>query len=69
MSVKTIHYVGFRDDAFKRAYRIFGGPVFIHRFFDARVFTDVGDDDVVIFGDKYKYTDYVYDDSFGFGLN
>ncbi len=46
-----------------RAHRIFGGPVMIHRDYDDRVFTEVGDDDVVIFGPKYKYCPYVWDAS------
>ena len=49
---RTVHYVGFRGDEYVRAYRIFGGPVMIHKVYDDRVFTEVGDDDVVIFGPK-----------------
>lgn len=31
---RVIHYIGFRDDAFLRAYRIYGGPAMIHRVND-----------------------------------
>ena len=60
---RCIHYVGFRGDEFVRAYRIWGGPVIIHRDYDDRVFTEVGEDDVVIFGPKYKYCPWVWDAS------
>ena len=48
--MRCVHYVGFRGDEYVRARRIFGGPIFIHLHYDARVFTEVGDDDIVIFG-------------------
>jgi len=35
----------------------------IHRDYDDRVFSEVGDDDVVIFGPKYKKLPYVWDAS------
>jgi hypothetical protein len=46
-----------------RAHRVFGGPAMIHRDYDARVFTEVGDSDVVVFGPKSTYTNYVWDAS------
>ena len=60
---RTVHYVGFRGDEFVRARRIWGGPVMIHRVYDALVFTEVGDQDIVIFGPKSQYTEYVWDAS------
>lgn len=45
----TVHYVGFRDDAYLRAFRVFGGPAFIHRWWDRRAQRDIGEDDVVVF--------------------
>lgn len=47
--MRCVHYVGFRDDRFLNAYRVFGGPVFIHRVWDRRAFREIGDDDVVVF--------------------
>ena len=61
--MKTIHYVGFRGDEYVRAYRIWGGPVMIHKVYDERVFTEVGEEDIVIFGPQYKYSHYVWDAS------
>ena len=61
--MRTVHYVGFRGDEYARAHRIFGGPVMIHRDYDDRVFSEVGDSDVVFFGPIYKYCPYVWDAS------
>jgi hypothetical protein len=44
-----VHYVGFRDDRYWNAYRIFGGPRVIHRRWDFYATRDVGPDDIVIF--------------------
>jgi hypothetical protein len=49
--VRAVHYVGFKDDRFLIARRTFGGPVFIHRWWDLRAQRDVGDDDLVVFAD------------------
>lgn len=48
---RCIHYVGFRDDRYWNAYRIFGGPRVIHRRWDFYATRDVGSDDVVIFAE------------------
>ncbi len=46
---RCIHYVGFRDDRFLNAWRVFGGPAFIHRVWDRRAQREIADDDVVVF--------------------
>jgi len=46
---RCVHYVGFRDDAYVRARRVFGGPVIIHRWWDQRAKREIGPDDVVVF--------------------
>ena len=61
--VRTVHYVGFRGDEYVRAYRVWGGPVMIHKDNDPRVMTEVGPDDVVVYGPKYKPTPWVWDAS------
>lgn len=48
-SAPSVHYVGFRDDRYWNAYRIFGGPRVIHRRWDFYATRDVGPGDVVIF--------------------
>jgi hypothetical protein len=47
--MRAVHYVGFRDDRYWSAYRIWGGPRFIHRGWDTRARRDIGPDDIVIF--------------------
>ncbi|WP_244476780.1 MULTISPECIES: hypothetical protein [unclassified Methylobacterium] len=48
---RCVHYVGFRDDRYQNAYRVFGGPRVIHRRWDFYATRDVGPDDVVIFAE------------------
>jgi hypothetical protein len=50
-STRCVHYVGFRDDRYWNAYRIFGGPRVIHRRWDFYATRDVGPGDVVIFAE------------------
>lgn len=54
--MRSVHYVGFTDDRYWNAYRIFGGPRFIHRRWDLRAQRDIGDRDVVVFanGDEHQ---------------
>jgi hypothetical protein len=47
--IRCVHYVGFRDDRYWNAFRVFGGPRFIHRRWDLRARREIGPDDVVIF--------------------
>lgn len=49
--MRCIHYVGFRNDRYLNARRIWGGPAFIHRQWDKRAAREIGPDDVVIFAD------------------
>ena len=51
MSERAAHYIGFRDDRYLNALRVWGGPRFIHCGFDLRALRDIGPDDVVIFAD------------------
>ena len=46
---RPIHYVGFRDDRYWNAYRIFGGPRMIHRRWDRYAVGEVGPEDLVVF--------------------
>lgn len=49
MAIRSVHYIGFRDDRYLNAWRVFGGPAFIHRRYDTRALRDIGEDDLVIF--------------------
>jgi hypothetical protein len=44
--MRCVHYVGFRDDAYLRALRVFGGPAFIHRWWDRRAAREIGPGDL-----------------------
>lgn len=45
----AVHFVGFRDDRFHNAVKVFGKPDFFHRNWDWRAFFEVADGDVVVF--------------------
>lgn len=47
--MRCIHYVGFRDDRYLNARKVFGGPAIIHRIWDQRAMRDIGEDDLVVF--------------------
>lgn len=55
---RAIHYVGFRDDRYWNAYRIWGGPRIFHRVWDTRARREIGPDDVVIFANGDWTQDY-----------
>lgn len=59
---RVVHYVGMDDATYQRARRVFGGPAYYHRWMDDRVWTEVGDDDMVVVGNP-KYSPYVWDAS------
>ena len=47
---RVVHYIGFRDDAYVRARRIFGTPAVIHRWWDRRAVREIDPErDVVVF--------------------
>lgn len=46
---RTVHYVGFKDDRYWNAFRLFGGPRMIHRRYDRYAVAEIGPDDVVVF--------------------
>ena len=60
--MRTVHYVGMDYDTYERARRVFGGPAYYHKWNDARVDTEVGSEDVVVYGDP-TYREWVWDAS------
>lgn len=46
-----VHYVGFRDDRFQAARRVFGGPYFIHRWWDRRAQREIAEGDLIVFAE------------------
>jgi hypothetical protein len=66
---RCVHFVGFRDDRYHNAVRIFGRPDFVHRVWDHRAVADVAPDDTVVFARAEDWnnidrpTPYSFDDS------
>lgn len=44
-----VHFVGFQDDRYWNAVKIWGSPHYIHPGWDMRALREIGTDDVVIF--------------------
>jgi hypothetical protein len=67
--MRCVHFVGFKDDRFWNAVKVFGYPDFIHRKWDARAKFggERGPDDVFVFafdGDENSPIDpYTFNDS------
>ena len=59
----AIHFVGFKDDRYFNAIRVFGKPDFIHRFWDRRAQLEVQDNDIVVFANTMTLNEHAYDDS------
>jgi len=47
-----VHFIGFRGEEYWSAVKIFGVPDFIHLIHDSRLYGDVGEHDILIFGPK-----------------
>ena len=48
-SPSLVHFVGFRDDRFWNAVKVWGHPDFIHEAWDCYAAEDVADCDIVVF--------------------
>ena len=65
----AIHFVGFSNDRYNTAIKVFGTPDFIHRLWDRRAVSEVVENDIVIFadGDETQAVEtFAYDDSANF---
>ncbi len=61
-----IHFVGFKDDRWWSAVKVFGRPDYIHRFWDARAAAEIAPNDIVVFAEGDESTpvrEFAYDDS------
>ena len=47
--MRAVHFVGFRDDRYWCAARVWGRPSFIHYVWDRRAQRDIAEGDLVIF--------------------
>jgi len=62
----AIHFVGFKDDRYWNAVKVWGKPDFVHRFWDHRAVCEVTAIDKVIFADgdeRQGIRKFTYDDS------
>ena len=63
----ALHFVGFKDNRYHTAVKVFGTPDFIHRVWDKRAFDEVMENDVVVFADEPQDVKPIaYDDSANF---
>jgi hypothetical protein len=60
--MRTVHYVGMTESQYQRARQVFGSPAYYHRWMDDRVWTEVGEDDVVVVADA-THRQWVWDAS------
>jgi hypothetical protein len=62
----VVHFVGFKDDRWWNAIKIFGHPDFVHRFWDTRAAVEIMPGDFVVFADgdeNQSIKEHAYDDS------
>lgn len=55
-----VHFIGFKDDRYWNAVKIFGLPDFIHRVWDKRAQREIFDNDTVIFANGDEYQQFKY---------
>ena len=61
---KHTHFVGFRTkQQWTNAVRVFGQPDFVHSIHDNRMYGDIADFDIVVFGNKGHDTPSQYSDN------
>lgn len=61
-----MHFVGFKDDRYNAAVKVFGKPDFVHRRWDQRAKDEVCEGDTAVFADGSEQdapSQYAYDDS------
>ncbi len=49
--MRCVHFVGFSNDRYWNAVRVWGRPNFIHRWWDKRACREIGEDDYVVFAE------------------
>jgi len=64
-----LHFIGFSDDAYLRAVRIFGLPDIIHRYYDHRAVSDIAACDTVVFGREKDWVRYQLNMPVNFSFN
>ncbi len=64
-----VHFVGFRDDAYNRAIKVWGRPHFVHRIWDRRTIGDIAPGDTVVFGRDKDWYRFVYNQPYEYTTN
>jgi hypothetical protein len=60
----ALHFVGFKDDRYWNAVRIWGAPDFLHRNYDRRAWQEIVEGDVAVFAEgRTPIRDQSWDDS------
>ena len=55
---RHIHFIGFRDDRYWNAVKVWGLPDFYHRIWDNRAKQEISPGDVVIFANAKDYANF-----------
>lgn len=58
-----LHFVGFCDDRYHNAVRVWGKPDFHHRVYDRRAVADIAPGDVAVFACPEVVREFNFDDS------
>ena len=64
--MRCVHFIGFKDDRYWNAVKVFGPPHYIHPGWDLRAFREIAPDDVLVFAEgsaeqeprRKSFTDY-----------
>lgn len=62
----AVHFIGFRDDRYWSAVKVFGLPDIFHRIWDTRARAEIAEGDVVVFAkgtDSAPPSPYAFNDS------
>lgn len=60
---RPLHFVGFKDDRYWSAVKVWGKPDFYHRFYDHRAVGDIAPGDRVVFACPEELREFSFDDS------
>jgi hypothetical protein len=61
-----LHFIGFTDDRYHNAVKVFGKPDFVHRKWDRRALDDITVGDIVLFAngdEKNPFSKWSFNDS------
>ena len=62
----ALHFIGFKDERYYNAVKVFGQPDFIHRHWDVRAKHEIAQGDVAVFATKTYHdipNEYTFNDS------